>query len=132
MLREIRCHNLIKKVRCENTFTTNGWRRLCDACRLVRQAEAQKRIREKQKNSPEWHKKKNAYQKAYKQRHLQKLRAYNADWMRQKRAGLPTKGSKVAPCPQKPFLEPCSAYKRCLQCAYWMLKGETVCKRCGN
>ena len=128
MLRKIRCHSL----KCKNTFLAeHGWRRLCDACRVARHVIAQQRIREKNKKSPAWHQHKNDYQKNYRQDRGEDLRAYNREWMRRKRAGLPTR-IKGMPKAQKPVPESDSAFKRCFRCAYWMNRSWAICPQCGG
>jgi|ERR1035441_10140533 hypothetical protein len=128
MLREIRCHS----PKCKNTFLAeHGWRRLCDACRVARYVIAQQKIREKNKKSPAWHQHKNVYQKNYRKDRGEDLRAYNREWMRRKRAGLPTR-IKGMPKAQKPVLEPDSVFKRCFKCAYWMNRNWAICPQCGE
>src|ERR1017187_5994532 len=128
MLREIRC----KTPKCRNTFLAeHGWRRFCDTCRVARVVANRKRLRERQKKSPVWRQENNAYQKDYRKRRPEYFREYNAEWMRRKRAGLPTR-IKGMPKAQKPVvIEPASRFKRCSQCAYWMNKEWAICSQCG-
>src|ERR1039457_2766295 len=108
MLRKVRCHTR----RCTNTFLTkDGRRRFCDACRLLKYSERERTRRQWIQKSPEWRRKKNEYQKTYRQEHQEALRAYNAEWMKRYRAGEKFRGVG------KPARKQNRSFKRCVQCA---------------
>jgi hypothetical protein len=90
-----------------------------------------KRATERVSRSPELRKRKNEYSREYRKKHAETMRAYGREWMRACRARKKAEGSKIAPQPQNSALEPDSRFKRCFRCAFWMFKGETMCKRCG-
>jgi hypothetical protein len=128
MLRTIRCHN----PKCKNTYLAeNGRRRLCDACREAGHAKAVQKQTDRVWKSPARKKTKLKYWEVYRDAHRQEVNDYNREWMRRKRAGLPTSGVQARPPVQKPAPDPNSRFKRCFRCAYWMDKGDRVCKRCG-
>src|ERR1039458_9862904 len=128
MLRTIRCHN----PKCKNTYLAeNGRRRLCDACREAGHAKAVQKQTDRVWKSPARKKIKLKYWQVYRDAHRQEVTDYNREWMRRKRAGLPTR-IKGMPKAQKPALEPVSAFKRCFKCAYWMNKEWAICPQCGE
>jgi hypothetical protein len=110
-LRQRRCHT----PNCPNYFlSTNNYRRFCDSCRVARN--------ERYAKSPKERKRNRDYQKLYYERHLDSLRAYKADWMKRKRAGLPTAGVNPRLRPQEAVPEAVGRYKECFKCAYQMNK----------
>src|ERR1035441_5080774 len=119
MLREIRCHN----PKCTNTFTAeHGWRRLCDACRVAAHNKAVQKQTDRVWKNPVRRETKNQYWRKYRKDNLEAMRAYNREWMRRKRAGLPTSSNNPRLPAQNPALEACGAFKRCFMCAYLMDK----------
>lgn len=68
-----KCH------KCPNTFVaTNGWRRLCDACRAIPKS--------KDHSKRELRKRKREYGREYRRKNRWLIREYNREWMRRFRA----------------------------------------------